>query len=83
MLSALRQSIDQPWLDLNLPGGNRLVVRIVERPACWMSADLLAALRHDLRTVTQSALGNQELDYGIFDPTSDALQHTIVTCIYR
>ena len=83
MLGSIRQSLDQPYLNVELPAADDFLVRIVECPALWMPEDELDALQADLRRIARLILGPVDLDYGIFAVGSDALESTVITCIRR
>lgn len=68
-------------LEFSTPGAAR--VRIVERPARWMSEEQLAKLVEDLRRVVQSAVTDGTLEYGVVTGDPERLGATILTVIYR
>lgn len=72
-----------PYLDLQLRSGGDTITRIMERPAQWMEAPELAALRRDLSAVAARTLGQGELAYGAFDEDGDRLSQSVVTLITR
>ena len=53
-------------LDLTLPAGEGLSLRIVERPGLNLSAEALAQLVDDLKAVARTTLTRGDLDYGVF-----------------
>lgn len=83
VLTALRQSLSRPWLDVRLPAAPGFELRIVERPGLWMQTCELQALCSDMRGVAGRGLQSGVLDYGVFDVSSGALNRTIITCIRR
>lgn len=81
MLAAILRNIRRDYLDLSLRTGAGLRVRVFERPALWMDESALATLRADLHSVAAQCLPDATLDYGVFDPVSDALGRSIVTVV--
>ena len=81
MLGAVFRSIGREHLDLSLRTGAGLRVRIYERPGKWMTPAELDALRAQLHTVAAQCLPDAQLDYGVFDPASGALDRSIVTVV--
>jgi len=69
-------------LDLTLPAGKGLSLRIVERPGLSLSPTALAKLVEDLRRVARSTLPAGELDYGVFTQDGEALRSSVVTVVY-
>ncbi|MEA3291882.1 MAG: hypothetical protein U9Q71_06230 [Pseudomonadota bacterium] len=58
-------------------------VHIYERPGEWMPADQLAALIADCRTVVRAWLSGRDLDYGLFDPATQAWSRSVITLVRR
>lgn len=81
MLGAILRSVGRDYLDLSLRTGAGLHVRVYERPGLWMETKALDVLRTDLHAVAVHCLPDTSLDYGVFDPTSDALSRSIVTVV--
>ena len=81
MLGATFRTFGQTYLDMTLRSGGDLHVRIVERPALWMSPDALAALRRDMDAIAGACLPNDPLTYGVFDPQGDALTRSVITIV--
>jgi len=77
------RSLGRRYLDVTLRSGPDLVVRIVERPGLWMTADQLAALSADLRTVAARTLAAGSLTYGVFSGDRARLEQTIITLVTR
>ena len=69
-------------LDLTLPAGEGLSLRIVERPGLNLSAEALAQLVDDLKAVARTTLTRGDLDYGVFKPDGEALKSSVVTMVY-
>lgn len=69
-------------LDLTLPAGKGLYLRIVERPALALSAEALIRLVDDLRQVARATLQSGDLDYGVFAQHGEALKSSVVTVVY-
>lgn len=69
-------------LDLTLPAGKGLSLRIVERPGLSLSAEALAKLVSDLNAVARTTLTKGDLDYGVFKQEGDALKSSVVTVVY-
>ena len=55
---------------------------ILERPARLLDGDALARFTTDLRTVAGAAVPGGDLDYGVLDPASGALDRSVVTLIH-
>ncbi|MFT5065564.1 MAG: hypothetical protein ACJAXK_001946 [Yoonia sp.] len=81
MLGAILRSVGRDYLNLSLRTGAGLRVRVYERPGLWMDSAALDALRVDLHAVAAQCLPDAALDYGVFDPASDALKRSIVTIV--
>lgn len=71
------------YLSINLPAGKGLRAYVCERPALCLSNDALAGLEKDLRLITKSILGDQDLQYGVFDRDSPAMSRSLITVIYE
>ena len=69
-------------LDLTLPAGMGLSLRIVERPGLGLSPEALAKLVDDLKTVARTTLTSGDLDYGVFAQQGEALKTSVVTVVY-
>ncbi|NCO85993.1 MAG: hypothetical protein GW886_05110 [Rhodobacterales bacterium] len=83
MIGTTLRSLGRRYLDVTLRSGPDLVVRIVERPGLWMTADQLAALSADLRTVAARTLAAGSLTYGVFSGDRARLEQTIITLVTR
>lgn len=68
--------------DIRLHLRGAVDVRIVERPGLWMSADNLAALSADLRSVAAKTLPAGSLDYGVFSQDRSRFEHAIITVVH-
>lgn len=79
MIKALFQAVRRDHLDVTLRSGPDLSVRIVERPALWMTPDALAVLQGQLRTVAAQVLPQGDLTYGVFAQNGKRLRDTIIT----
>lgn len=69
------------YLDVTMTSGPDFVVRILERPALWMSPEDLAALQAQLRDVAAKTLPAGSLTYGIFATGGTRLAETIITLV--
>ena len=81
MLGAILRNVGQSYLDLSLRTGAGLRVRVCERPGEWMEPVRLDALRAELNAVAAQCLTDVPLDYGVFNPASDALNQSIITVV--
>jgi GNAT superfamily N-acetyltransferase len=75
------RKLSRRYLDLELYTGDSLSVRIVERPGRWMSPDDTAKLIGQVRSVTRSVLGGQDLDYGVFGGERQTLERAVITLL--
>ena len=81
MLGAILRNVGQSYLDQSLRTGAGLRVRVCERPGEWMEPVRLDALRAELNAVAAQCLTDVPLDYGVFNPASDALNQSIITVV--
>lgn len=70
-------------LSVHLPLGGGLKAWIVERPGLHLDDTARARLLGDLRAIAGKTLDGDDLDYGVFDETSGALERTLVTLLYN
>lgn len=77
-LRALRQE----HLDLSMNSSADIRTRVVDRPGSWMSADELAALVRDVRTVARAALPDGDLSYGVLGGDKERLKASVITVLY-
>ncbi|MEP1538529.1 MAG: hypothetical protein ABJQ34_07820 [Paracoccaceae bacterium] len=83
LLKLLFKAASQSHLDLEFPISSALAVRLVERPGDWMSRDALATLKAQLRSIADTTLDGQNLDYGVLGDDPKALRNSIVTMVVR
>jgi len=69
------------YLDVRIPAGRDVVIRIVERPGRWMGQAECDALLTDMRTVVASTLA-EGLDYGVLSGEPERLRQAIITILY-
>lgn len=74
--------VKERLLNLSMPVGHGLRLRIVERPALSLAADALAGLLGDLRSVARRVLPDGELRYGVLGGDRERLKNTVVTALY-
>ncbi|GAM96611.1 hypothetical protein U91I_00230 [alpha proteobacterium U9-1i] len=77
-LRALRQD----HLDLSMNSSADIRTRVVDRPGSWMSADELAALVRDVRTVARATLPDGDLSYGVLGGDAERLKASVITILY-
>jgi hypothetical protein len=70
------------YLDLQLSTHERVVIRIIERPARWMSPEALQQLVGDLQSVVAATLEQGSLAYGVVTGDRGRLENAILTVLY-
>ncbi len=70
------------YLNLTVPAGRGLTLRVVEKPGSALPPDQLSALIADLRHVARAVLPDGDLEYGILGGDPERLEKTVVTLIY-
>lgn len=80
MITAYLKTLGRQYLDVAIRAGN-LRVRIVERPALWMTPAQLAELQAQLRGVAGKTLPAGDLTYGVFAPDGAGLRDTVITLV--
>ena len=70
------------YLSRRMPLGNGLKGWVVERPGLHIDETGLSALLEDLREIARKTLPDGELDYGIFDAASGAMDRSVITILY-
>jgi GNAT superfamily N-acetyltransferase len=78
-IGALRQR----RLDLSFRAADGIRIRIVERPAEWMSQAAIQGIVDDIRVVAARTLPAGSLDYGIFKADGQQLSRAILTILYE
>ncbi len=58
-------------------------VEIHERPGEWMSAAEIQTLIGDCSKVVRVCLNGEDLDYGLFDPATEAWNRSVITLVRR
>jgi hypothetical protein len=72
----------RPYLDETVSARGGAVVRIVERPARWMSSAALDALVADMQRIVRAATPAGSLGYGAASGDRHRLDSAIVTMVY-
>jgi GNAT superfamily N-acetyltransferase len=70
-------------LDLTLPAGQGLTLRIIERPDLALGPRALAQVLADLRSVAERVLPRGDLRYGVLSGDREALETTIITLVHE
>ena len=61
----------------------KVSVRVIERPAYSLGQNEINQLQHDLRKIVKKSIPKENLNYGIFAESGEALKTCIITIIYR
>ena len=69
-------------LSRRMPLGRGLKGWVIERPGLQLEAEALGQLVDEMRAIANTTLDDTELDYGVFDSASGALDRSIITLIY-
>ncbi len=69
------------YLDLQLSTHERVVIRIVERPARWMSREALQQLVGELQSVVAATFEQGSLAYGVVTGERERLENAILTVL--
>ncbi len=70
------------YISQRMPLGRGVKGWVVERPGLHLSTDACQNLVDDLRSVAGKTLTQGELNYGVFDSASNALDNSIITILY-
>jgi hypothetical protein len=62
--------------------GQKVRVRIIERPAFCLEKSELDTLRTDLKTIVKRSIPKENLNYGIFAEDGKAFENCVITIIY-
>lgn len=76
------RALGQDHLDLTLNSSADVRTRVVDRPGMWMSAEQLAALVRDVRTVARATLPEGDLSYGVLGGDPERLKASVITLLY-
>lgn len=79
LLGALRRET----LKLQFRASPKHIVYIYERPGEILEPAELDWLAGQCRTVVRACLDGKDLDYGLFDPDTDAWSHSVITLVCR
>ncbi len=82
VLTVWFRALRQRRLDLSFRASGGIRIRIVERPADWMSQQTVQKLMDDIKLVAERTLSSGSLDYGIFKPDGEQLSRAILTILY-
>lgn len=83
MIGTVFKAFGRKYMDVSLRSGTDYVVRIVERPGLWMTAEDLAALSESLRVVAGRTLDAGTLTYGVFSGDKSRMGAVIITLVSR
>lgn len=75
-------TLGRNYLDETVSARGGVRLRILERPARWMSPDALAQVVADLKTVVAASVPAGELDYGVVTGDRERLDSAILTIAY-
>jgi len=70
-------------MDVTMRSGSHYVVRIIERPGRWMSAQELDQLSQDLSSIAARTLEAGNLTYGVFSGDKSRMSDVIITLVRR
>ena len=70
------------YLSRRMPLGKGVRGWVIERPGLHLAAPDQASLLEDLREIARKTLAEGDLDYGIFDPASGAMERSVITVLY-
>ncbi len=73
---------DKKLLSRRMPLGRGMKGWVIERPGLQLEPDALSKLLTEMRAIAGSTLNDDQLEYGVFDQSSGALDRSIVTIIY-
>ena len=73
---------DKKLLSRRMPLGRGMKGWVIERPGLQLEPDALSTLLTEMRAIAGSTLNDDQLEYGVFDQSSGALDRSIVTVIY-
>jgi len=83
MIRPILKSLRRDHMDVTLRNGSDYIVRILERPALWMSDAQLNALCADMRQIASKTLTGGALTYGVFSGDHAQLRDTVITLVTR
>jgi hypothetical protein len=83
MIRTVFKALGRSYMDVSLRSGAAHVVRIVERPGCWMDDAALADLSRQLRQVAARTLPEGGLTYGVFSGDKARMGDVIITLVCR
>jgi hypothetical protein len=69
-------------LDLSLPVGREVLVRVIERPGEWMAPEKVADLLESMREVVRRGIG-RNLPYGVLSGEHERLCGAVITLLYE
>jgi hypothetical protein len=70
------------YLDVNLPVGRDIRVRVVECPGEWMEPENVADLLEDMREVVRQGIG-KDLGYGVLAGDPERVRRAVITLLYE
>ncbi|HEX4268299.1 MAG TPA: hypothetical protein VHY36_10455 [Steroidobacteraceae bacterium] len=69
-------------LDLSLPVGREVRVRVIERPGQWMAPESVAKLLEEMRQVVRRGIG-RDLPYGVLSGEPERLRGAVITLLHE
>lgn len=81
MFRSILTSFRRVHMDVTLRSGADYTVRIMERPALWMTDGQLDTLCADLRKIAAATLNDGALTYGVFSGDHAVLRDTVITLV--